>query len=88
MVEPKLTLFKMQIKSRFRKSSELCQTHFSDAPEVFDSVNMGLTVCKFVVSMLNPMMFFVTQVNQAIVAFPPIRVDCALKSYLAPDHCL
>ena len=85
MVEPKLTLFKMQIKSRFRKSSELCQTHFSNAPEVFNSVDMGLTVCKFVVSVLNPMMFFVTQ---AIIAFPPIGVDGALKVYLAADHPL
>ena len=88
MVEPKLTLFKMQIKSRFRKSSELCQTHFSNALEVFNSVDMGLTVCKFVVSVLNPMMFFVTQVNQAIIAFPPIGVDGALQVYLAPDHRL
>ena len=59
MVEPKLTLFKMQIKSRFRKSPELCQAHFSNAPEVFNSVNMGLAVGKFVVSMLNPRCFHV-----------------------------
>ena len=79
MIEPKLTLFKMQIKSRFRKPSELGQTHFSDAPEVFDAVNMGLTICKFVVAMLNPMMLFITQVNQAVIAFPPIGVDRALN---------
>ena len=88
MIEPKLTLFKMQIKSRFRKSPELCQAHFSDASEVFDSVKMGLAVGKFVVSMLNPMMFFITQVNQAVITFPPIGWDGALKVCLAPDHHL
>ena len=88
MIEPKLTLFKMQIKSRFRKSPELCQAHFSNAPEVFNSVNMGLAVGKFVVSMLNPMMLFITQVNQAVITFPPIGWDGALKVCLAPDHHL
>ena len=88
MIEPKLTLFKMQIKSRFRKSPELGQSHFSDAPEVFNSVNMGLAVYKFVVAMLNPVMFFITQINQAIITFPPIGVDRALKVYLATDHRL
>ena len=80
MVEPKLTFFKMQIKSRFRQTSELGQPHFSDAPEVFNSVNMGLAVCKFVIAMLNPIMLFITQVNEAIIAFLSIGVDCALKS--------
>ena len=88
MIEPKLTLFKMQMKNRFRKFPELCQAHFNNAPEVFNSVNMGLAFGKFVVSMLNPMMFFLTQVNQAVITFPPIGVDGALKVYLAADHPL
>jgi len=73
MVEPKLTFFKMQIKSGLRKPPELGQTHFSDAPEVFDAVNMGPAVCKFVIAMLNPMMLFIAPVNQAVIAFPPNR---------------
>ena len=88
MVEPKLTLFKMQIKSILGKSVELCQAHFSDAPEVFNSVNMELAACNFVVSILTPVMFFITQVNQAVIFFPSIRVDGAFKIYLAPDHSL
>ncbi len=46
MIEPELTFLKMQIKSRFRKSPELCQSHFSDTPEVFNSVDMGFAVGK------------------------------------------
>ena len=88
MIEPKLTLFKMQIKSRLGESAELCQEHFSDAPEVFNSVNMELATCKFVVSILNPVMFFIIQVNQAVIAFPPIRVDGAFKIYFVPDYSL
>ena len=57
MIEPKLTFFKIQIKSGFGKSPELGQWHFSDPPEVFDSVDMGLAVGKFISAMLNPMVF-------------------------------
>jgi light-regulated signal transduction histidine kinase (bacteriophytochrome) len=63
MIEPKLTLFKMQIKSRFRKPSKLGQTHFSDAPEVFDAVNMGLTICKKVVEGHNGELDVESQMN-------------------------
>ena len=54
MIEPKLTFFKIQIKSGFGKSPELGQWHFSDPPEVFESVDMGLAVGKFISAMLNP----------------------------------
>ena len=69
----------MQIKSSFLKYSELGQQHFSDTPEVFDTVKMGLAVYKFVGAMLNPVMLFITQANQPVIAFPVISVDCALK---------
>jgi len=49
---------------------------------------MEFAACKFVVSMLNPVMFFITQINQAVISFLPIRVDGAFKIYLAPDHSL
>ena len=88
MIEPKLTFFKMQIKSRFGKASELCQTHFSNSPKVFDAINMGLAVCKFIVAMLNSIMLFITQVHKTVIALPPIGVDGAFKIHLAPDHRL
>lgn len=37
MVKPKLTLFKMQIKSGFGHSAELCEAHFGNAPEIFNT---------------------------------------------------
>lgn len=64
MIEPELTFFKIQIKSGFREPSEPGQSHFSDAHEVFNSLNMGFAVYKFVVAVLNPMMLFITQVNR------------------------
>ena len=88
MVEPKLTLFKMQIKSCFRQSSKLCQAHFSNAPEVFDTVDVRLFISKFIGTMLNSVMLFIPQVHKAIVASPTIGVDRAFKVYFTLDHRL
>ena len=82
MIEPKLIFFKIQIKSGFGKSPELGQSNFSDPPEVFDSVDMGLAVGKFISAMLNPMVFFITQIHQAIIAAVPSGVDRAFMSTL------
>jgi len=53
MVEPKLTFFKMQIKSGFGQTSELCEAHFNNAPKVFDPVYVRFFISKLIVSMLD-----------------------------------
>ena len=88
MVKPKLTLFKMQIKSGFRHSSELGESHFGNAPEVFNAVDMGHFICEFIIAMLHPVVFFVTQIHQAVIAWPSIRMDDAFEFNLIPDHPL
>ena len=88
MIEPKLIFFKMQIKSGFGKSPELGQSHFSDPPEVFDSVDMGLAVGKFISATVNPMVFLITPIHQAIITSVSIEVDRAFNVHLAPDHRL
>jgi hypothetical protein len=40
---------------------------------------MVLAVCKFIFAMMNSMLLFVTQINQVILAFSSIRVNCAFK---------
>ncbi len=82
MVEPKLALLEMQIKSGLGQTSKLCKAHFSDAPKVFDTVNMRYFISEFIVSMLDSIMLFITQVYQTVIAFPAIGVDRALKSTL------
>ena len=49
---------------------------------------MGLAVGKFISAMLNPMVFFITQIHQAIIAAVPSGVDRAFNVHLAPDHPL
>ncbi len=89
MVEPKLALLEMQIKSGLGQTSKLCKAHFSDAPKVFDTINMRCFISELIVSMLDSIMLFITQIDQTVIAFPAIGVDRSLKEgHLASDHRL
>ena len=78
----------MQIESGFGQSPELGQTHFCNAPEVFNAVDMGCFICELILAMLHAVMFFVSQVHQTVIAFPSIGMDGAFEIHLAPDHRL
>lgn len=45
-------------------------------------------VCKFIVAVFHSEMFLVSQVCQAIVPTPVIRMNNALKLCTAPNNCL
>ena len=75
MIESKFAFFQMQIEGLFGYSSELRESHFSPSPEVFNAVNVIMAVCKFIVSMLNSIVFLITVINQSVVGFKAVRVD-------------
>lgn len=78
----------MQIESRFGHASELGQSHFGNAPEVFNAVDVRRFCSEFIFSMLHSVMLFVTQVHQAVVTAPPVGMDGAFEIHLTPDHRL
>ena len=49
---------------------------------------MRLALKKLISAMLNPKMFFVTQVKKAVVATPVIGMDNAIRTHTAPDNRL
>ena len=69
----------MQIKSSFMDSSKSNQSNFAKSPKVLDAVDMilhftaKLPLCKFIFSMPNSVMFFISKISQTIVRFPRIR---------------
>ena len=75
MIESKFAFFQMQIEGLFGYSSELREPHFSPSPEVFNAVNVIMAVCKFIVSMLNSIVFLITVINQSVVGFKAVRID-------------
>ena len=61
---------------------------FVFSPKAFDSVEMLFALNELINAMLNPKMFFVTQVNEAVVATQVIVMDNAMSTHTASDNRL
>ena len=85
MIEPTL---RCQLKIDLENPRKFTKDILAMPHEFFNSVNIKLTVCKFIVPLLNSVILFITQVNLTVIAFPPIGADSPLKGYLAADHFL
>ena len=75
VVEPPLALFEVQAESRRRHTVELLETTLGIAPEALDAVDVALLIGKLVRAMMDSEVLGVTDINQAIVAAPAVRVD-------------
>jgi len=84
MIKSKFTFFQVQSKGAFADASELIEPPFSDGPEVLDAVNMIGSVHKFIVSMLDPIVFFVTEVYQAVIGLKSVGIDRRVNIHLLP----
>jgi len=49
---------------------------------------MAISVGRFILTMMDPKMFFIAHIHQPIIASPTVRVDNAVEGYLAPDRSL
>ena len=76
-IESKLTLFKMQIKSRFVHSAKPGQSSFGESPKPFDAINVGLPLSEFIFPVVNAKMFSIADINEPIIATPSIGIDHA-----------
>ena len=66
---------------------EFAQATFGKTPEGFDSVDVHPVECEML-ALVDPEMLVVTDVDQAIVAFPSIRVHDAFGIHTSPDDVL
>ena len=75
MIESKLAFLQVQIEGLFGYSSELREPHLSPSPKVFNTVNVIVTICKLIVSMLDSIVFLIAKINQSVVSFKAVRID-------------
>jgi len=75
MIKPKFTFFQMQAKSTFANASELVEPGFCDSPKVLNSIDMVMAVSKFITSMLDPIVLFITEVHKSIVGLKSIGIN-------------
>jgi len=88
MVEPKLTFFQMQVEGAWVHAAEANQPGLGMPPEAFDAVDVSVPFGKFVLAVIDAQMLAVTDIDQAIVTTPAIRIDDAFEFDLATDNLL
>ena len=75
MIKSKFTFFKVQTKSTFANAPELIEPRFCDAPEVLNAIDMIMTIGKFITSMRDPIVLFITEVYKAVIGLKSIGIN-------------
>src|ERR1017187_6339895 len=86
MVESKFSFFQVQVKRMLGHAIELGQATFCVAPERFNAVDMPFSVSKLILTMMHPEVLVKTNINQAIIATPAIRMDHRAQFDMSPDN--
>ncbi len=67
-------------------SAELCKADFTQSPKVFDSINMVMTIGKFVFAMLDPIMPFIPVIHKTVVGLEAVGIDHCTGVCFAPNN--
>ena len=56
-------------------SMKLLQAMFSETPETLNAVDVARASGELIATMINPIVFRVADINQAVITAPPVRMD-------------
>ena len=88
IVKAPLALFEMQIKGMTGHTIELLQPPLGKTPKAFDAVDVVTARGKFISTMIDPEMFGITNVDQAVVATLTVAVDSYFRRHAASNNGL
>ena len=88
MVKPKLTFFEMQVEGGWAHATKANQPTFGMPPEPFDPIDMSSTGNEFITAMIDPKMFAITNIDQAVITAPAIGINDAFQFDFAAYHRL
>src|SRR5437762_2086606 len=71
-----------------RDTMKLLQAMLGETPETLDAVNMVCATRELVLPMIDSIVLRVADINQAIVAAPPVRVDDRLRGNATANNGL
>ena len=83
IIKPKFRFFQMQIKSRLLHTFKFSKSGFGISPKPFNAIYVRSASDKFIRTMINTKVFFITNVNQAIVTSPTVRMNNTVQTYLS-----
>ena len=86
MVKAIFSFFEVQLEGPTRKTFELSQSKFSKSPKRFNPVNVGVSLGKLVVVVIDTVMLLIAQIHEAVVSTPPVRIKHTVKSNSPLDH--
>ena len=75
MIKTVFTFFQMQIEGFLRHAIELLQSSFGIRPKAFDPVNVNIANGENVVRVINSQVLGITDINQAVVTAPAVRMN-------------
>ena len=75
MIKTPLALFQVQVKSRRRDALELLQAPLGITPEALNAVNVTLVISKLVCAVIDPEVFGIADIDEAVIATPALRVN-------------
>ena len=88
IVEPELALLEVQVEGFSRDAMELHQPSFRKGPEGLDAVDVAAATGEFVLPVLDPVVLLVAEIDEAVIAPPPIGMNDAVLVDSAPDNGL
>src|SRR4051812_38573235 len=88
LIEPILALFQVQVELLRFDALKLMQPTPGIAPEALDPVDVMCAAHELVSAMVDPEVLRVSDIDQAVVASPPVRVDGSFKGDAATNNRL
>ena len=88
MIKTIFSFFQMRIERMFRYAIKFGQPAFCIAPERLNPVNVTLTIREFILTMINSKMLIKTNIDQAIITTPTIRMNNSGRLNMPPDNAL
>ncbi len=88
MIKTKFSFLQMPVKGGFGNPIEFEQTAFCIAPKTFNAIDMTMARGKFIFLMLNPEMFIITKIDQAVIATPAVSMENRLHLSFSANNGL
>lgn len=88
MIKAIFSLFQVQIERMFRYAIKLCHAPFGVAPKRLDTIDMPISIGKFIFTVMHPKVLIKTNVNQTIIPAPAIRVNQRIRRDTSSDNAL
>jgi hypothetical protein len=88
IIEPILALLQVQVEGPTGDSVELLQSSLGEAPEALNAVDVMCAAHELVLPMMNSEVLGITNIDQTVLATPPIRVDNRFGSHATANNGL